>query len=104
MALAACGAWQPSASADPSVPGPNEVVIFEFIFKPKKLMVPIGTTVAWVNRDIAAHTATRNSGSDQFDSGNLAFNKVYHHKFDQAGTYDYICFYHPGMRATIVVK
>jgi plastocyanin len=88
---------------DPTVPGPNQVVIYQFIFKPKVLTVPAGTTVSWVNHDIAAHTTTRNGGDDQFESGDMRMGRVFTHTFETPGTYSYICFYHPGMKATIVV-
>jgi plastocyanin len=88
---------------DPSVPGPNQVVIYKFIFFPKALSIPVGTTVTWINHDIAAHTATRNGGEDQFESGNLSYNTSFHHTFTTPGTYEYICFYHPGMRARVTV-
>lgn len=88
---------------DPSVPGPNEVVIYQFIFKPKVITVPAGTTISWVNHDIAAHTTTRNGGADQFDSGDMKMNRVFTHSFDTPGRYDYICFYHPGMKGTVIV-
>jgi len=89
---------------DPSVPSkPNEVVIYQFIFKPKVIRVPVGTTITWVNHDIAAHTATRNGGADQFESGNLSYNRAFSHTFNAPGTYDYICFYHPGMKAQVIV-
>jgi plastocyanin len=88
---------------DPTVPGPNQVVIYQFIFKPKVLTVPAGTTVSWVNRDIAAHTTTRNGGDDQFESVDMRMGRVFTHTFESHGTYAYICFYHPGMKATVVV-
>jgi len=115
--LAACatggaGARTPTTAAnattqagglDPSIPGPNQVVIYNFVFYPHTLTVTTGTTVQWINHDIAAHTATRNSGGDQFDSGNLTLNKQFTYTFNTPGTFDYICFYHPGMKARIVV-
>lgn len=88
---------------DPSHPGPNQVVIYKFIFFPKVLTIPIGTTITWINHDIAAHTATRNGGEGQFESGNLSYMGTFHHTFATLGTYKYICFYHPGMQASIVV-
>jgi plastocyanin len=88
---------------DPTVPGPNQVVIYQFIFKPKLLTVPAGTTVTWVNRDIAAHTTTRNGGDDQFESGDMRLGRVFTHTFETPGRYDYICFYHPGMKAAVIV-
>jgi plastocyanin len=95
------GTPHPSSGAD--VPGPNQVVIYQFVFAPKVITVPVGTTITWINHDVAAHTATRNGGADQFDSGDLRLNREFTHTFDAPGRYDYICFYHPGMKGTIVV-
>jgi plastocyanin len=88
---------------EPSVPGLTQVVIYQFIFTPKMITVPAGTTISWVNHDIAAHTTTRNGGADQFDSGDMKMNRVFTHTFDTPGRYDYICFYHPGMKGTVIV-
>jgi plastocyanin len=105
VAVAACATsgGTPHPDLDPSVPGPNQVVIYQFIFKPKVITVPVGTTISWVNHDIAAHTTTRNGGSEQFESGDMRLNRVFTHTFDAPGRYDYICFYHPGMKATVIV-
>jgi plastocyanin len=105
MVLAACASGgTPHPDQDPSVPaGPNQVVIYQFVFKPKVITVPAGTTISWVNHDIAAHTTTRNGGTEQFESGDMRLNRVFTHTFDTPGRYDYICFYHPGMKATVIV-
>jgi plastocyanin len=92
----------PSGS-EPSVAGLTQVVIYQFIFTPKVITVPAGTTISWVNHDIAAHTTTRNGGDDQFDSGDMRLNRVFTHTFSTPGRYDYICFYHPGMKGTVIV-
>ena len=90
-------------STDPTLPGKNQVNIYKFIFIPKILRIPVGTDVLWTNWDIAAHTATRNGGEGQFESGNLAYRGTFHHTFSTVGTYKYICFYHPGMQASVIV-
>ena len=96
-ALAAAGLAPVVAAGD------TTVKIDNFAFGPEALTVKVGTTVTWINHDIAAHTATRNGGEDQFESGNLSYNTSFHHTFTTPGTYEYICFYHPGMRARITV-
>ncbi|MDO8673447.1 MAG: cupredoxin family copper-binding protein [Dehalococcoidia bacterium] len=80
----------------------TDVVIQNFLFGPKALTVPVGTTVRWTNKDSAAHTVT--SGKGTFDSGNLAQGQSFTFKFTQAGTYDYVCKIHSGMTATITVQ
>jgi plastocyanin len=84
---------------------PEDIIIYEYKFVPSTLTVPVGTTVTWTNYDIAPHTATYRSYSDEaFDTGNMGAQEIYRHKFRTAGTYDYICVYHQGMRGTIVVQ
>jgi plastocyanin len=90
-----------SASPAPAA-SPIVVTIRDFAFKPSSLTVPIGTTVLWKNEDSAAHTATSLTGL--WDSGNLDQGQSYTFKFTKAGSYDYVCNYHPNMRATITVK
>jgi plastocyanin len=102
-ARAGASARTPRPANDASVPGPNQVFIYQFVFNPKVITVPAGTTISWINHDVAAHTATRNGGADQFDSGDLRLNREFTHTFDTPGRYDYICFYHPGMKGTVVV-
>lgn len=105
VALAACGG-PPLNIAPPVVPAtPHEVLIYEYKFKPQALTVPRGTTVTWINRDTAPHTATRRSENDEpFDSGNMVFEAAFTHTFQSAGTFIYLCIYHPGMQGRVVVE
>ena len=95
----------PRISQAPTPTNAQEVIIYEYKFVPLKLTVPAGTTVTWVNHDIAPHTATRQSFDDEaFDSGNMQVTQIFMHRFRKPGTYDYLCFLHQGMRGTIVVQ
>ena len=83
----------------------QEIVIWEFKYLPSVRTVPVGTTVTWVNHDIAPHTATYSSfGDEAFDSGNLMATQIFMHRFRTAGTYAYLCTLHQGMRGTVVVQ
>ena len=89
----------------PKPSNPDEIVIYEYKFIPASLTVPVGTTVTWINYDVAPHTATYRSFTEEaFDTGNLGASQLYRHKFRTAGSYDYICVYHQGMRGTVVVQ
>ena len=81
---------------------PSVVHISSFAFHPADLTVQTGETVTFVNDDSVPHTATANDRS--FDSGNLDQNAKWSHRFDTAGTFRYICTYHPMMKGTITVK
>ena len=70
------------------------------------LTVPVGTTVAWTNRDRAPHTATSGTPSGRtahFDSGTLATDARFSFTFTEAGTFPYFCVIHPSMTATVTV-
>jgi len=92
--LSACSPAAPGVKAPiPAIA--NEVVITDYKFVPPVLTVSVGTTVTWINRDVAPHTATHRSfGDEPFDTGTLGHLAV---------SYDYLCVLHQGMIGTIVV-
>ena len=82
----------------------TDVTIFDYKFQPRSLTVSVGATVRWINKDIAPHTATRNITEEAFDSGRMVYGDIFTHTFQAAGSYAYLCFYHPGMQGEIVVR
>ena len=100
-----------AAATAPAPPEPNDggkgatgslaVTIQNFAFNPATLSVPAGTVVTWTNRDTVPHTATSTQGT--FDSGNLNPGQSFSFTCEQAGSYDYVCQYHPNMRGTVTV-
>ena len=103
-ALSGCVARAP-LPATPGLTHAREVVINNYAFHPMLLRVPAGTTVRWVNRDIASHTVTGRSSSDEpFDSGLMTHDQVFAHTFPAPGTYAYLCVPHSGMQGTIIVQ
>jgi len=87
------------------VPAPDQVVIWNYKFVPETLTVHVGTTVSWINRDTAPHTAThRTYGAEGFDTGNLPNGATFTHTFQTPGSYPYLCMYHQGMVGTVVVQ
>jgi plastocyanin len=105
VALSACSAASLQAGKGPIPANANEVVIADYKFVPQTLTVPVGTTVTWVNRDLAPHTATHRSfGDEPFDTGTMVSGAVFPHTFKTAGSYDYLCVLHQGMMGTIVVQ
>jgi plastocyanin len=67
---------------------------------PKAVSAKVGDTIAWVNNDAFAHTATAKNGDWDVmlppkKSGSLVLKK--------AGTFDYYCRFHPNMKATLTV-
>ena len=71
-------------------------------FNPGTLKVKAGRTVTWTNDDSVGHDVT----ADKFNSGgagNIEPGKTFTHKFAKAGSYNYVCTVHPGMKGTIKV-
>jgi plastocyanin len=76
------------------------VTLDKMMFGPTPKAIHVGDTIEWVNNDIFVHSAT-------------AKNKVFDVElkpkahmwttFHAAGTYPFICRYHPGMAGTLVV-
>jgi plastocyanin len=91
----------PSQEEPPVTPLGVEVAIEGFAFKPAILNIPVGTTVIWENEDNALHTVTARDSS--FDSGSLSHNDTFSYTFEQSGTYEYYCQFHPHMEGKVVV-
>jgi plastocyanin len=81
--------------------GTPQVKIEGMTYSPATLTVQRGDTVTWRNADVVPHTAT---AAGKFDSGNIAPGQSVARKMDHPGEFDYICTYHPGMKAKLVVK
>jgi len=73
-------------------------------FSPEKITITAGTTIEWVNTGRDVHTVTDRNKA--WDSGNLKPGEKFSHRFDDKGTFQYICSPHEeiGMIGTIVVK
>jgi len=76
------------------------VKISNFAFNSSKIVINKGDTVIWTNMDSMAHTVT----SKSFASGNLNMNATFKFTFNNPGTFDYVCSYHPSMTGTVIVK
>lgn len=87
--------------ASPAASG-NTIRIANLAYDPPQLDVAIGTTVTWTNDDQVSHTATSSDGL--FDTGTIAAGESAEITFDETGTFEYVCAFHAGMRATIVVS
>ena len=85
-------------SAEPAQQNPV-VKMSDFAFKPDTLTVQAGQTVVFENDDDVTHNVT----ADAFKSGDVDGGKSWKYTFSKAGTYDYVCTYHPGMKGTITV-
>jgi plastocyanin len=80
--------------------GAPAVSIGDFMFQPDAIKVPVGGTVTWTNNHTQPHTAT---SAGNFDTGSIAPGSSKTITFPTAGTYSYICSFHPFMTGTVVV-
>jgi plastocyanin len=79
-----------------------EVFAKNFMFTPASVTIKAGTTVTWVNLDDEPHTIFSDAGL--FRSSALDTQERFSFKFDQPGTYHYLCSIHPRMLGTVVVE
>lgn len=78
-------------------------------YAPNPITINSGETITWYNADTVSHTATSGSDGDPdegqlFDSDAILSKQAFTLKFDNKGTLDYYCVYHPSMVGEIVVK
>jgi len=80
-----------------------QVSMKDIKFNPGTLTIKPGQTVTWTNDDSVGHDVT----GDDFQSGDpggIDGGGTYSHEFKKAGTFNYVCSVHPGMKGTIKVK
>ncbi|MEO1702462.1 MAG: cupredoxin family copper-binding protein [Pseudomonadota bacterium] len=80
----------------------KQVRIAGFAFGPAELTVSVGDTITFLNGDGAPHTATATDGS--FDTGRLNSGDSATVTITSAGTYEYVCSFHPSMKGVIIAE
>ena len=70
-------------------------------YDPEASSIENGTTVTWTNDDTITHTVT--DKDSQFDSFDIAPGNSWSREFNEVGTYNYYCKYHPMMEGSITV-
>jgi plastocyanin len=103
MRIAACAALALAAGcgAREARPATHHAEIRAFAYRPDTLTAAPGDTVEWTNHDVVPHTATMRGA---WDTGQIGANASGRVVAGAAGTYDYVCAYHPNMRAVLVVR
>jgi plastocyanin len=96
--LGACGGGGDSGTTSDAVAG--HVNVIDNKFAPKTIEVAPGDTVTWDFKGSAQHNVT---GAAGLKSGNMK-SGTYEHKFNSAGTYNYVCTIHPGMSGKVKVS
>jgi len=86
-------------AATPAAAETIEVTIDKLVFSPATVEAKVGDTIAWVNKDKFAHTATVKGGWEVM----IPPNKSASLTLKVAGTIDYFCRFHPNMKGRLVV-
>ncbi len=92
----------PMASPAASPVAGTAVEIRNFAYNPPTIQVPVGGTISWTNQDQVPHTATADDGS--FNTNPLTNGQSASHTFAAAGSFPYVCLFHPYMKGTVVVE
>ena len=101
LALAACGSDGPERTAAPSTGDADATVaVGDMSFSPETLEIAAGDTVAWRWDDAVPHDVAFKGGPASPKQASGTWQRA----FDQAGSFDYVCTLHPGMRGTVVVR
>jgi plastocyanin len=78
-----------------------QVTIDNFTFSPTPVNIMVGSSVSWSNQDDTPHSIVipkLNVKSQALDT-----DDTFSHRFDDIGTFDYMCGLHPHMRGQVVV-
>ncbi|WP_052374236.1 cupredoxin domain-containing protein [Methanobacterium sp. SMA-27] len=82
-------------------PTNDTVVIQNEGFSPSALIVPVNTTVTWINKDPVTQNLVSDTGL--FESGNLSNGQSFNYTFNQTGSYHYYSNLYPNMKGSIIV-
>jgi plastocyanin len=100
--LGGCSGPAPSSPAAAPGSGTVQVTIRGLAYEPSALDIPAGTTVTWVNEDVAAHDVTSVDGS--FASPTLQQGDDFTWTFPSPGSWAYTCILHPEMTGVVTVR
>lgn len=78
----------------------NSIAIGDNYFSPSSTTVPVGTAVTWTWSTGTTHNVTFDDGAASGDRSSGTYTRT----FNTAGTYQYQCTIHAGMKGTIVVQ
>jgi plastocyanin len=96
--------FPPRPTATPVVEGvPSRVEVVDNFFEPGEVRIRVGNEVTWRHAGQIAHTVTT-FGAQAFDSGRIVSGERFSRLFEEAGTFDYVCVFHAGMRGVVIVE
>ena len=79
-----------------------EIVIDNFTFAPTSLKVKVGAIITWVNHDDIPHSIV--CPDLKVKSHPLDTDEMFACKFEQVGSFEYICGLHPHMHGQVIVE
>ena len=97
IGLAACGGSDDEPAAKSG--GGTAVAVADNSFSPATVELAVGDTVTFENEGQVPHTVT----GDDFDSGSMDPGETFTFTGSEAGSFSYVCTFHPGMQGTISV-
>lgn len=95
--------FMPMAGAPHPRPGTFTIDMHHRMFHPSMLVIPLGSTVRFPNRDKYLHNVFSVTLGSQFDLGLQGYGQVGQHTFTQPGLVLINCNVHPSMQATVLV-
>ena len=96
--LTEMAAETPTATAEAMMGGKTAaplnvtITVEDDSFNPKKITVPIGSTVTWIEVGGKPHKVNADNGA--FKSGTMSKNQTFSYTFTKAGTFRYYCRFH----------
>ena len=96
---ATAAAQSAGATATAAALPPQLIDIKDLAFAPATLTVPPGTTIVWRNFDRVLHQVR----GGEFDSGRIQSGAYWASILSRPGVYQFLCSFHPTMRAEITV-
>ena len=105
------GAWRAGLLAllllaplgcSPAGPALHRVTLHGVRFDPDSVVIAVGDTVEWANRDLVPHTATADDGA--WASPGIPPDSSWRAVIRSPGAHPYHCAYHPTMKARLVAR
>jgi len=101
VGLIAGAALVAASACSPAAPKTYQVTLHDLMFGPTPPEAHVGDTLEWANNDLFLHSATASDGSFDVE---LKPGAHVAQSLTRAGTFDFICKYHPGMKGRLVVS
>ena len=108
VALAGCGSDSKPEAADPAGGAAgatvNAIEVKDFVFKPEKATVKVGTKLTWTFKDDAAHNVEAVGGGELTKSPDLKDGGTFEFTFTKPGLVNYRCGIHNYMTGSVMVN